>query len=217
MTDPLNPLRLIGLDLSLTSPGYAWTTPSGVPRVDIVTVPARDDDPHRRVYAVVKMIETLLSDQPHLVIIEDIFVGPNSQTAIKLAKLHGVVEFILGEARVPWVRVNPQHRAMYATGRGDASKELVLSHTRYTYGRVVGGASRIRTTDDADALILVAMAADKYGHALVPVDGTKRRALAEVKWPNRLLVTGSKTAISSTPPTTVPTQAVANTERTRMS
>jgi len=178
-------LRLVGGDLSLRSPGYAWTTtPSGVPDVDVATVPnvaALTEWACRE--AVLARVRRLLAIRPHLFVLEDIFAGKNSKTGISLAKLHGVIEQELGRAHVPYVHVHQAHRAMYATGRGDAPKPDVLSAARYVYGRFVGGAARIRTTDDADALVLLAMAADYYGQPLVEVDQTKRRALAKVRWP----------------------------------
>lgn len=178
------PLRLVGLDLSLQSPGYAWTsTPAGLPKIDVITVPARSDHPQERVEAVRFMVKRLLAVRPHLVVMEDLFAGKNARTVIKLAKLHGVVEQEIWQAQVPWVMVNQQYRAMYAVGRGNAAKEQVLAAARYVYGGFVGGAARIRGTDDADALILLAMAADYYGSPLVEVDQTKRRALDGVTWP----------------------------------
>lgn len=176
-------LRLIALDLSLQSPGYAWTTTSGEPTIDVITVPARSDDPQQRIHAIRKMLRSLLTIKPHLVVVEGIFAGKNIQTAIKLGKLHGVIEQDLWEASVPYVHIPNQRRAMYATGNGHALKPAVIQNARYTYGRFVGGATRIRTSDDADALIMYAMAADYYGEPLVGVGQTRRRALEDIAWP----------------------------------
>ncbi len=176
-------LRAIALDLSLDAPGYAWTTLIDPP-VDAVTVPARSPDPQQRADAVVKMLRSLLTIQPNLVVIEDIFVGKNAKTTISLAELHGVIKHELWSRRIPFVTVNQTYRAMYATGNGNAPKHQVMSAARYIYGEFIGGASRIQTTDDADALILLAMALDFYGQPLLEVDGTRRRALlANIAWP----------------------------------
>jgi len=193
------PLRLLALDLSLASPGYAWTTtPAGVPHIGLdrrpgapwvacETIPAPDGGLQESIEAVRFRVNRLLTVRPHLVAIEDIFTGKNPRTAIKLAKLHGVVEHEIWEAKTRWVIINQQYRAMYATGRGNAPKADVLTAARYVYGRFVGGAARIRTTDDADALILLAMTADWYGYPLVEVDDTKRRALIPIAWPRLML------------------------------
>jgi len=193
-------LRLIGLDLSLDSPGYAWTpTPEGLPQVTVNTVPAKDDDEHARIEAARIYVGRLLAIRPHLVAMEDIFTGVNPKVGMKLAKLRGVIEHDLWRAKVLWVDIHQTHRAIYATGNGHATKDDVLAKTRYTYGHCVGGASRIRTTDDADALILLAMTADHYGQPLVEVDGTKRRALARVKWPKIIRVALSQTGTDPLP------------------
>jgi crossover junction endodeoxyribonuclease RuvC len=84
--------------------------------------------------------------------------------------------------KIPCVVVSPSQLKTYALGKGSGKgtdKDWVLAAVVRRYLEVA-----IAGNDEADALVLAAMAADHYGHPVVTVPETHRRALATVSWPD---------------------------------
>jgi Holliday junction resolvasome RuvABC endonuclease subunit len=174
--------RIVALDLSLTGTGVAWSHSGlGNPYPGARTIRPRSDG-HERIADIALWIGNACLCLPDLVVIERLpLVKGTGDTALGLAELHGVVKQQLWEHGYPYVLVHPSRLKQYATGKGSgplAAKPLVTQAARRRYRSV-----HLADHNAADAFVLLAMAADWYGHPLAPVPDTHRRALDKVPWP----------------------------------
>lgn len=163
-------MRIVGLDLSLNSTGVAL--PSGAtlrhqPRCTGVERLAW----HRDAIAA-----ALAANVVDLAVLEGYAYGRHNGAAA-LGELGGVVRLALADAGVPVVVVPPAALKLYATGKGNASKDEVFAAAirRLDYE----GSSN----DECDALWLRAMGMDACGEPVTEVPGRHREALAKVAWP----------------------------------
>ncbi len=182
----MRPLRIIGLDLSLTGTGIAAThSGAGQSRLWCTTIaprrrPSETTIDHHRLHDIISAVTGLASMKPDLVVIEKpLQRSGQGDTSIRLAELHGPVKHWLWARGIRYVDVNLTHVKQYATGSGNADKPTVLSSVISTYGRLL----HIADHNQADAVSLLAMALDAYGQPLAEVPDTHRRALKATKWP----------------------------------
>lgn len=175
-------LRLIGLDLSLTALGVAWSHNANGEWAPGVRTIRSDETGHRRLQDLrVRIAEAYRSD-PHLAVVEGGFVN-NPGVTLVLAELAGIIKHDLWMHNIAYVLVAPKTRAKYAAGHGGAEKAEVLHAVRHRYGFVLGGPSAFRDDNQSDAWTLVSMAYHHYGQPLAPVGVKQAEALASVKWP----------------------------------
>lgn len=171
--------RLVALDLSLTATGIAWTHNAGEEPIGVRTVKPRIVG-HERLDYLLAEIRACWMGATDLVVIEGLpLYAGKGNTTVLLAELHGLVKHRLWEAGVPYVIVAPQARAKYATGKGNAGKDEVMLAVARRYANLVS----IINNNEADALALLAMAADWYGFAYVDVPALNRTSLSKVDWP----------------------------------
>lgn len=171
---------IIGLDLSLTATGIA--TMDKASKLDVHTVTTRKTG-HERLNHILDTIEDRVGGYERawdLVVVEGASYASQGSARWQLAELHGLVKHQLWLQSLPYVLVAPQARAKYATGRGNAGKDEVLLAVDRRYGHLI----RVGDNNSADALVLVAMAADHYGQPLATVPQINREALAKVEWPD---------------------------------
>jgi crossover junction endodeoxyribonuclease RuvC len=123
-----------------------------------------------------------------LVVVEGPSYGSTTPHQHDRAGLWWLVVDMLARREVPPVEVPPNTRSRYATGRGNAAKDDVLSAVIRRYPHV-----DVNGNDEADALILAAMGARHLGHPLEQhVAGTGQHflplghlaAMGAVHWPN---------------------------------
>lgn len=178
-------VRILALDLAYRAAGLAGThaDDSDWPRLWTATVRPPDGG-HVAVKEIhARIVIWIRTMRPDLAVIEDVFAGrTNPRTGLHLAELHGVIKHQLWLSRVPYVVVNPLHRAIYATGHARADKAAVLAAARTTYGHLLGGPAEIRDDNAADALELLALAADALGQPLADVHPRCRRAVHMQQW-----------------------------------
>ncbi|WP_045746415.1 crossover junction endodeoxyribonuclease RuvC [Actinoplanes rectilineatus] len=185
----MRPLRVVGLDLSLTGTGIAAThTGEGTPRLWCSTVtprrrPTLTRIDHERLHEAVSVVMGAARCRPDLVAIEEPLVTGTGNVPLRLAELHGAVKHWLWSRSIPYVDVHPSKVKTYATGNGGAKKDVVLASMIATYGTVGEHGVHIGSDDEADALSLLAMTLDQYGQALVDRPESHRRALSGVRWP----------------------------------
>ena len=178
-TPPAGNLRIIGLDLSLTSTGIAgrgWT--------DRVRPPGSAGGLHGALSRMRDIRDTVLgyARGADLVVIEGLAYSRTTGKATERAGLWWMVMEALAARDVPVAVVTPTARARYATGRGNAGKDEVLAAVIRRYPAYL-----VRGNDEADALVLAAMGYDHVGQPLVQLRGqlpaAHRAALTGVAWP----------------------------------
>lgn len=175
-----------GIDPSLTSTGVAVIrSPERVETATVTSKPpaAGTETVRTRFERMEKIAEGILDlvDNADVVGIESPAYG--MRNAGKVHDRSGLWWWIVGqlEARsVPVVEVTPPSRMMYATGKGNARKDLVLVTAAATYKQVA-----ITGNDVADAVVIAAMISRLAGQPIeIREPGqAKMRALTKVQMP----------------------------------
>lgn len=178
-----------GIDTSLTSTGVAVVR--SPERVETSTVTSKPPAPgtetvRTRFERMEKITAGILDlvDGADVVGIESPAYG--MRNAGKVHDRSGLWWWTVGqlEARgVPVVEVTPPSRMMYATGKGNAGKDLVLVTAAATYKQ-----AEITGNDVADAVVIAAMVSRLAGQPIElrePAQA-KMRALAKVRMPGGL-------------------------------
>lgn len=180
------PLRVVALDLSLTGTGIAVTHDQvGEPRLSCRTVsprkrPTDNIIDHVRLHETFQSVAAALSCRPDLVVVEWLpAVTGTGGVPLRLAELHGALKHFMWAKGHRYVDVNPSHLKQYAAGSGNAKKDLVRAEITARYG----GLLHVGSTDEADAVGLLAMTLDQYGQPLAAAPEENRKALAGTKWP----------------------------------
>lgn len=181
------PLRVVALDLSLTATGIATTHDQvGEPRLSCRTVTPRRRPTdtvidHIRLHETFQAVAATLGCRPDLVVVEFLpAVRGTGGVPLRLAELHGALKHWMWSRGHRYTDVETQHLKTYATGRGNAQKEDVRAEVTARYG----GRLHIGTTDEADAVALLALALDAYGQPLADVPAANRAAVGRVTWPD---------------------------------
>lgn len=172
MTEP----TVAGLDLSLTSTGVAKVLPGGKMWADRIQPGRRSG--HERLQYLANEIMLYVAGAD-LVVVE----GPSYGSAAgqrghhERAGLWWHITYMLWIAGLGTAIAPPACLKRYATGKGNAAKDLVLAAAIRRYP-----AAELDGNDQADALILAAMGADHLGHPPAEVPQAQRTALAKVEW-----------------------------------
>lgn len=173
-------LRVIGLDLSLTSTGVA------LPDGTTYRIKTRAKDGDRRLLHIRDSIrDDLAEHRPHLAVIEDLPTKMHA-TALKIiGKLHGIVVGELLDAGVPYAYVPPATLKQYACDKGNADKAQ-LAAAAY----LAAGAEFVddKGGDQADAWWLRAAGHDHYGQPLFSLPQAQRARLTKVNWPTGVAI-----------------------------
>jgi crossover junction endodeoxyribonuclease RuvC len=164
--------RVLALDLSLTSTGYA--TPDG----EVGTLkPGERRGPERLSWVRDEILALEHHQEAELVAIEGYSYGSKGRATFSIAELGGVVRCALYNAGIAYLEVSPAVVKKYATGKGNAPKDLVLVEAVRRLG--YAGSS----TDEADALWIRALTLDLAGAPVVEVPKTHRAALDKLDAP----------------------------------
>jgi Holliday junction resolvasome RuvABC endonuclease subunit len=120
--------RAVGLDLSCSRSGVALpdnTTRSIVPR-------AGSSDPARRLNEIVWRLDAYLQVERatgvDLAVIEGYNLGPvvGRLAAVRLGEVGGAVRTRLFELGIPFIEIPPKQVKLWATGNGNASKDMMV-------------------------------------------------------------------------------------------
>ncbi len=118
-------MKICGLDLSLTATGIA--TPEGVEVLRYrMPVPANDYDRAHRLKHLGAMIDRRTRDAD-VVVIEGHSFNSKFTHAHSLGELAGVVKVVLLKRGVPFQIIPPALLKRFATGKGNADKNLMLA------------------------------------------------------------------------------------------
>jgi Holliday junction resolvasome RuvABC endonuclease subunit len=184
---------ILALDLSYTGTGIAVWRDGRVSATTVRTARPQHDHngwewPRRQRHIVAAVLAVLArATQPVLCVKEQRIQSLDvaGASALDLAGLHAVVEYVLAAKAVPVAHVNLTHIKAYATGKGNASKDAMLAAARLELSRLLV----VANDNEADALYLLAMAVERYGHGdratrLCLSTPLRRAVLAKVAWPH---------------------------------
>jgi crossover junction endodeoxyribonuclease RuvC len=176
---PTQRMKIVALDLSLTETG--WARSGG----EYGTITGCDLTGMDRIDRILATIGRTVGDAD-LVVLEGYSFASRGRAILSIAELGGVVRWTMRyNWGLPYVEVPPASRAKYATGKGNASKDLVLVEAVKRLG--YSGSNH----NEADALWLLHMALDHYGLlGKVKVPEKHREALAGVTWEPKIEVIG---------------------------
>lgn len=175
-------LRVIGLDLSLTSTGVC------LPDGSSYRIKTRSGDGDRRLLSIRGSIRAALTaHRPHLAVVEDL--PRHAKGAGIVAKVHGVVVCELLDAGVPYAYVVPATLKKYATDNGNADKRRMADAAYLAAGAEFPGDLNARGEggDMCDAWWLRAAGHDALGQALFGMPQAQRDCLLKVDWPEAIL------------------------------
>ncbi|MYT57684.1 hypothetical protein GTW29_13335 [Streptomyces sp. SID7834] len=179
VTSPEGGLRIIGLDLSLTSTGVC------LPDGSTYRIKTRQRDGDRRLLAIRGSIRAALAEhRPHLAVVEDL--PRHAKGAGIVAKVHGVVVCELLDAGVPFAYVVPATLKKYATDNGNADKRRMADAAYLAAGAEFPGDLNARGEggDMCDAWWLRASGHDALGQPLFGMPQAQRDRLLKVEWPD---------------------------------
>lgn len=163
-------MKITAIDLSLRATGYATESGSGVlyPAKSLGLGMERNNWIMRRVLD--------LGAGADVLVIEGYSFGSQGRAVFDTAELGGIVRWALWSKGIPFVEVPPSNLKLFATGKGNSKKDLVLAEAvrRLNYG----GSDH----NEADALWLRAMAFAAYGSPIVAIPKDRERGLAKVLW-----------------------------------
>ena len=177
-------MRVVGLDLSLTSTGIAVIDGDRVALGKISTsgkATATLAERWLRLDDIATQVEQWVGHvgQTALVVVEGPSMGQGRQGGthdraglwwLVMDRLHGQGHKV--------VEVPPSVRAKYATGAGNAGKDAVLAAVCRRYPSV-----EVTGNDTADALVLASMGARHLGFPLEGLPQTHLQAMGKVRWP----------------------------------
>jgi crossover junction endodeoxyribonuclease RuvC len=176
-------MNLLALDLSLTRVGWARLERNGPDGPRITSgVFAPKGEGFERISQIVDQVEALTefpgAPLPDLVLIEGYSFASRGRGVVSLGELGGAVRWHLYVHGVSWVEVPPAVRAKLATGKGNATKEAVLTAAVRRLG--YPGSS----PDEADALWILQGALHRYQEpGAVELPKGHLVTLDNVNWP----------------------------------
>lgn len=122
-------MRVMGLDLSLNSTGVSFgktKLKKCITKTRIIA-PKKTKDTMEKIYFVKDNLRIMIKHfKPKKIYIEDLSLGSRGRGMFSLAKLHGVILYIIDRMGIPRVMLPPTTVKKEITGRGNAKKSLVL-------------------------------------------------------------------------------------------
>lgn len=147
-------MKITGLDLSLTSTGVA-VVDDGVAKTFRIRPKTTDTAlKHDRMEQIYQQVRTLCCGSA-LVVLESPAFAAGGKSASALTGNWWVVSHVLWKCGLPMVAVPPPTLKVFATGKGNASKDEVLASTIHRYAHLT--VNPVTGNDEADALQLSAM------------------------------------------------------------
>ncbi len=165
------PLRVLGLDLSMTATGIAY--PDGT--TDTVQTKAEDGD--LRLLQIRGYLRKAIDGGVDVAVVEDL--PTHAHGAGITGMVHGAVRAVLMGASVPYALVTPATLKAYATGKGNAGKTAMALAAYKRSGTEFGD------DNQCDAAWLRWSGLDWYGSAEFEVPASQRARLTAVEWPDR--------------------------------
>lgn len=173
-------LRVLGLDLSLTSTGVA------LPNGSTFRIKTRPKDGDRRLAVIRDTLRDVIAvHRPHVAVIEDL--PRHAMGAGVTAMVHGIARTELLDAGAAYATVVPATLKAFACDHGRAEKHQLAAAAFLAAGVEFADD---KGGDQCDAWWLRAAGHDHYGHPLFDLPQKQRDRLGKVKWPALQLEAG---------------------------
>jgi Holliday junction resolvasome RuvABC endonuclease subunit len=164
--------KVMGLDLSLTSTGLSVDGETFV-------IASKEKGPARLIEISRTIVSLALKEKVGLVAIEGYAFAARNSQAFSIGELGGVVRAQLYANNIPYIEIPPTCRAKFATGRGNASKNDVISAISAKTGIVWSGSG---SDDKCDAWILEEMVLSHYGRGKYQWPEASLSSLEKIEW-----------------------------------
>ena len=183
-------LRLIGIDLSLTSTGICVVNDGSITELDTIKSSGKKGDSitqrgDRMNWIVEELVLThLFWENADLAVIEAPSYGSSFGSAHDRSGLWWLVVREIQGRGIPLALVSPQGRAKYGTGKGNSKKPEVYAAVKANYAELVP--RPIKNNDEADAVLLACIGSRYLGYPVEPVSPGEANlaSLTGVHWPN---------------------------------
>ena len=151
-------MNAIGLDLSLTSTGIAWTSGDDILTDKICPDMPKQEMP-RYLFILEKIKEKCEEIKPDVIIIEGYSFGSRGSAITQLAELRGVLKYYFSINSIKWREIAPSSLKKFVTGSGRADKEAMADAAYWNWG--VDFLNWKKDNDKCDAYCLIKMAQEE--------------------------------------------------------
>lgn len=165
-------MNLLALDLSLVSTGFCSDKKMGI-------IATAEKGPKRLDLISSAISDIVKEEEIAVVIIEGYSFASRSGQAFSIGELGGVVRTTLYRMGIPFIEIPPTCRAKFATGKGNASKNEVVSSISAKTGIIFRNPG---ADDQCDAWILLEMAKTYLGISSIDWPKVNKDALDKVDW-----------------------------------
>lgn len=165
-------MNFMGLDLSLTSTGYSINGKTGV-------ISTKTKGPERLTIVSNEIIDIAYKNPLDVVMLEGYSFASRNSQAHSIGELGGAVRMRLWQSGIPYIEIPPTCRAKFATGKGNASKNEVISSISARTGIVWSGSG---ADDMCDAWILEQMGIAYIGQSTYDWPEGNLSALKSIDW-----------------------------------
>lgn len=164
---------IVGLDVSITSTGFSGCGLMG-------TITSKNKGVHR-LQDIAEAIDNLGNSVPSnaVFVIEGYSFASRNSQAHSIGEVGGVVRLTLFRRGNPFIEVPPTSRAKFATGKGNASKNEVISAVSARTGIVWTGKG---ADDEVDAFVLEEMGLVAQGLGRYQWPQVNMEALDKIDW-----------------------------------
>jgi crossover junction endodeoxyribonuclease RuvC len=175
-------MRILGLDLSLTSTGYSLNGNTGI-------ISTKTKGPERLSIVNKTVLQLCLDESVDCVIVEGYSFASRNSQAHSIGELGGCIRMTLWECNIPYVEVPPTSRAKFATGKGNSGKTEVISAISSKTGKIFSGSG---ADDECDAWVLEQMGLAKLNMSVYSWTKEQLSALEKIDWSQLEKITGEK-------------------------
>jgi Holliday junction resolvasome RuvABC endonuclease subunit len=165
-------VNLLALDLSLVSTGFCSDKKMGI-------IATAEKGPKRLDLISSAISDIVKEEEIGVVVIEGYSFASRSGQAFSIGELGGVVRTTLYRMGIPFIEIPPTCRAKFATGKGNASKNEVVSSISAKTGIIFRNPG---ADDQCDAWILLEMAKTYLGVSSIDWPKVNKDALDKVDW-----------------------------------
>ncbi len=154
-------MKYVGIDASLTGTGFAikdTEKPEGQ-QFEYKTIKSKPEDFKDDTDRMIYLRDTILNSIPvgvEMVCIEDVFVGANPGSGLRLAMLAGCIRSGLRDKGIPFEVFPPSAIKKHMTGKGVAPKEVMMLQVYKKFG------IEVEDNNQADAIAMSNLASTGY-------------------------------------------------------